>query len=652
MSMLDLTVDMTALHGGSKENLHDPIQRIQLSWHEIEVEVPLKHNRTRKILRNCYGTARPGEVLAIMGASGGGKTTLLNVISGRKKQTSGDILLNGLQKRKYLKELSAYVMQDDHLFSTLTPKELLSFSATLRLPKSLTKEAREQRVESILQKLRLEKCANTLVGSPFIRGLSGGERKRCSVGYELITNPSILYLDEPTSGLDSQTAVYLVDTLKELAQDGRTIITTIHQPSSQLFAQFDSLYLLRSGHNIFFGSIPESLDHFKELGYSCPPHLNPADYFMFLMSDQESGEKLIQHCKKFEKPSPLILTQEIHEPDDQDQVSLFIEFSQLFLRNLRLITRNPIIFRARIGQNVFIGLLSGLIFFQVGQNYNQISVQDRMGALFCSALVQILTAQISVVLTFPAERILLLREQNNNMYGVLTYYLSKDLSQLPFDILYSSLFSVIIYFLAGFKLETSAFFFFLLTMLLANLAGASTGLLTGVIAPTPEAAVALTPVLLLPFILLGGFFVATESLPVWIAWIGYISPFKWAHQALVTNEFKELEFICDADEYLSFNPNEFFDFSSLLPDFPPQCLDQMCLSDNGFDLSSLNQSATVAPLEICPISTGEQVLDNLDFRVEDQWKPLWVLALVIISFKTIGAIVLKYTTIRDVKNVN
>ena len=156
-------------------------------------------------------------------------------------------------------------------------------SATLRLPKTATVAERNERITSTIKLLNLTKCADTIVGDSNVKGISGGERKRTAIAMELITNPSMIFLDEPTSGLDSFTAYSVVNLLRGLALSGRTVIATIHQPSSEIFYLFDDLLLLAEGRVIYHGEVKNAIDYFGGLGFKCPQYVNPSD-FIFMSS--------------------------------------------------------------------------------------------------------------------------------------------------------------------------------------------------------------------------------------------------------------------------------------------------------------------------------------------------------------------------------
>mmetsp|Transcript_28679 Transcript_28679/g.28336 ORF Transcript_28679/g.28336 Transcript_28679/m.28336 type:complete len:353 (-) Transcript_28679:841-1899(-) len=255
--------------------------RVQLVWEDITYKVTI-NGKEQKILKEVSGFANPGEFLAIMGASGAGKTTLLNLIAGRislSSCSSGLIKANNIDIHSFnYKKIAAYITQMDILWPTMTVKEAIMFSAKMRIPG--TNLEIEEKVDSMIRSLRLEKVADNVIGSVMRKGISGGERKRTCIAIEIISNPTIIILDEPTSGLDSFNAEVLIDLLNEQARCGKTVISTIHQPSTKVFNKFDKLILLSEGYTIYQGPASKSRRYFSKLGYKCPRQVNPADYYM------------------------------------------------------------------------------------------------------------------------------------------------------------------------------------------------------------------------------------------------------------------------------------------------------------------------------------------------------------------------------------
>lgn len=237
----------------------------------------------RVVLNGVTGVVYPGELMAMLGPSGSGKTTLLTALAGRLSgKISGSISYNGHPFSGWIKRKIGFVTQDDVLYPHLTVLETLTYAAMLRLPNKLTKQEKINQAESVIQELGLTRCRNNITGGPLLRGVSGGERKRVSIGHEMLVNPSLLLLDEPTSGLDSTTAQKIVATLQGLARGGRTVIATIHQPSGRLYRMFDKVVVLSEGSPIYSGSASWATEYFKSIGYPTGANVNPSDFLLDL----------------------------------------------------------------------------------------------------------------------------------------------------------------------------------------------------------------------------------------------------------------------------------------------------------------------------------------------------------------------------------
>ena len=267
--------------------------------------------RQLEILKGCTGYCLPGHLTFIMGASGAGKTSLLNLLSDRIATKPGDTLtgdvtfndkhaLNGDLFGKY----ASYVMQDDVVFAYFTVKEALTFAARLKL--NISEEEQDRRIMQLIDDLGLQECIDTQVGSVMKKLISGGERKRTAIGVELITDPKVILLDEPTSGLDSFTAVKIVRTLQKLARTrNKTIVSTIHQPSSEAFSFCDRLILLADGHMVYQGPAKESYNYFN-MGSLGKKNQNPCDFFMRELSinypkKQVDDDKLEKYLTKYQQ---------------------------------------------------------------------------------------------------------------------------------------------------------------------------------------------------------------------------------------------------------------------------------------------------------------------------------------------------------------
>lgn len=523
----------------------------------------------RNILNGLSGIAKSGELCAIMGASGAGKTSLLNILSCRinnnppKTEIKGEFFANGKKYSSYeYPRFAAYVMQNDVLFETLTPKECLQFAANFKIKGS--QAAKNLRVKELIKELRLELCQNTYVGGEIVKGISGGERKRTSIGVELITNPSLIMLDEPTSGLDSFTAFVIIALLKKYAMNGKTVIFTIHQPDSDIFQLFDRLLLLVEGKLIYQGIAKDSIAYFTKIGFSCPIHSNPSDYYMQIMHKEFDSQHCRQRFDNFFNNYDELVKPEVMEEIQNHLTSNFhysvtynsfsYDLWVLSQRNFKNIIRNPILFVGKLAQSMFLAFVCGSIYFQLDTDPDNFqNIYNRDGALFFIALNQFQMAMQGAILTFPSERAVFLKEENSKMYGVGSYFLSKNLSEIPSLLIVPTIFCLLIYWAIAFNTtELEKFAIFWLVCILQAAIGNALGLLTGSMFSDPKVASSFVPLIFVPMILFSGLFKNQDDYPAWIGWIEYISPYKYAFEALCVNEYTGLIFRPDPLKLLGF----------------------------------------------------------------------------------------------------
>ncbi|XP_060967551.1 ABC transporter G family member 15 isoform X3 [Cannabis sativa] len=261
-----------------------------LVWEEITVVVGssnINNNmikpRRNKLLNNLSGYAKPNRIMALMGPSGSGKSTLLDAFSGRLSSNTemiGNVHIKGKKQSTRNCGGISYLTQEDVFLGTLTVRETITYSAHLRVSNKMSKEEIENLVEKTIEEMGLEHCADNKIGNWYFRGISGGEKKRLSIGLEILTQPQIMLLDEPTTGLDSASAFFVVCTLGNIAHNGRIVVCSIHQPSGYLFDLFDDLYLLSGGEAVYFGDAKSAVKFFAEAGFPCPTRANPTDHFL------------------------------------------------------------------------------------------------------------------------------------------------------------------------------------------------------------------------------------------------------------------------------------------------------------------------------------------------------------------------------------
>jgi ABC-type multidrug transport system ATPase subunit len=306
LSWSDITYDIPLPKKKAKED------RLERARQQDDLEIGTKiSNDTfpleggyRRILAGVGGEVKQGQLVAILGATGAGKTTLLNILSARLSSVGklqGRVLFHGKERDPQTwKRTVGFVEQDDVMLGLLTVQETLGYSAKMRLPDKLyTKEQKKQRVQETIDMLRLQKCSQTRIGSTTKRGISGGERKRTSIGVELVSDVSLLLLDEPTSGLDAYAAYSVVENLKNTARlRNLSCLMTIHQPSWRLLQLVDRVQLLARGKLYYDGTPSDMQAWFESLNHKVPEGANPADYYITLAEnadESEEGEKRIEH---------------------------------------------------------------------------------------------------------------------------------------------------------------------------------------------------------------------------------------------------------------------------------------------------------------------------------------------------------------------
>ncbi|XP_022151459.1 ABC transporter G family member 22 isoform X2 [Momordica charantia] len=535
-------------------------------FRDVTYKVILKGLRTsaeKEILNGITGSVNPGEVLALMGPSGSGKTTLLNLLGGRliRSTAGGSITYNDQPYNKFLKSRIGFVMQEDVLFPHLTVKETLRYAALLRLPKTLTKEQKEKRAIDVIYELGLERCQDTMIGGSFVRGVSGGERRRVCIGNEILINPSLLFLDEPTSGLDSTTALRIVQILQEIAEAGKTVVTTIHQPSSRLFHKFDKLILLGKGSLIYYGKASEAMNYFSSIGCSPLITMNPAEFLLDLANGNlndvsvpseledrvqienseaeirqerpspaqvqeylvEAYETRVAEKEKRKMLAPLTLDEEMKSKVSSSKrqwgASWWEQYTILFRRGIKE-RRHEYFSWLRITQVLATAIILGLLWWQSDSRTPK-GLQDQAGLLFFIAVFWGFFPVFTAIFTFPQERAMLSKERAADMYRLSAYFLARTTSDLPLDLLLPILFLLVVYFMAGLRLSPAPFFLTMITVFLSIVAAQGLGLAIGATLMDVKKATTFASVTVMTFMLAGGFFV--QKVPVFISWIRFVS---------------------------------------------------------------------------------------------------------------------------------
>ncbi|XP_055710758.1 ATP-binding cassette sub-family G member 4-like [Phlebotomus papatasi] len=546
------------------------------------VKTGLVKREDKVILDDINGDFRAGELTAIMGPSGAGKSTLMDILAGyTTTNVYGKVTVNGRERdiRRFRRQ-TAYIMQDHNLQPVLTVWEAMHFSANLKIGSELSKTKKLVRIRQILEAIALYEVRKTRTVK-----LSGGQKKRLAIALELVNNPPIMFFDEPTSGLDSSTSTQCVSILKQLAQEGRTIICTIHQPSALVFRMFDHLYAIAEGKCIYTGSVQNVVPFLMELDLKCPEFHNPSDYLLEisthdygmqndrLVAKSQNGmcctyrsyksrnssqiaamtkvEQMmsnglitpvrapsIGHSSKVPQTPVMELMQlkpkkaglkispsKCCKRDDRYPTTFLRQFYIILLRTFLILWRDRSLTAMRVCIHLFVAPIIGLLYFGIGNDgyhtYNNYKYA------FFSIMFLMYTAFSSIILVFPLELPIIKREHFNRWYSLKAYYVAMTLADVPVQVVCVFLYTLITYLMTGQPLEIQRFALFTFTCLIVCFVAQSIGLLIGSLFSVKNGAI-FGPFFICPFLIFSGFFIhLTDAHPI-MHWLFHISFLKYA----------------------------------------------------------------------------------------------------------------------------
>ncbi|KAL0103658.1 hypothetical protein PUN28_017729 [Cardiocondyla obscurior] len=523
-------------------------------------------NEKKKLLKDLSGDFRPGELTAIMGLSGAGKSTLMDILAGfTTNSITGKIMINGQERNiSEFRKLSAYIMQDDNLQPLLTVQEAMLIAADLKL--GLNRRENSQKIDELLIAMGLDESRHTLT-----KELSGGQRKRLAIALELINNPPIMFLDEPTSGLDSTSSKQCISLLKQLVQEGRTIICTIHQPNAILFNMLDHLYVIADGNCVYTGSTQNLIPYLDSVGFNCPIHYHPADFLMEICNGDYGSHvsKLVESIgngrnEEWRSTQSLYLnknketltsqqiterlysfeTELIHTPDYI--ANFWKQFRVLIKRNAIKLFRDKVFTLLRIVMHFVVGLMVGILYFRIGQDAAY--VLDNFNLLYFNIMFLVFTAFSATMIAIPLELQVLKREHFNRWYKLRSYYLANKLTDILIQLIATFIYTIIVYYMSNQLPESRRFVLFMFMCFIASLVGQAAGLLIGCILKVQDGVV-FGPFAIMPFVILSGFFIHVKDVHQYFHWLFDTSFFKYAFEGvlIVTYGYDRAKLKCSAD---------------------------------------------------------------------------------------------------------
>ncbi|XP_004513954.1 ABC transporter G family member 23 [Cicer arietinum] len=507
------------------------------------------------ILKSVSFVATTSEIAAVVGPSGTGKSTLLRIIAGRVKDKHFDpktISINDqpMTSPSQLKKICCFVSQHDNLLPLLTVKETLLFSAKFRL-KQMTPKDRETRVESLMQELGLFHVQNSFVGDEENRGVSGGERKRVSIGVDMIHNPPILVLDEPTSGLDSTSALHVIELLSSMVKaKKRIVILSIHQPSYRILKYISKFLILSHGSLVHNGSIESLEETISNLGFQIPIQLNALEFSMEIIqsleeyssSSSSSKRVTIEENETFprtiwqEEEKGLVQFQQQYQKESFFNLCYvnFMEILFLCSRFWKIIYRTKQLFLARTMQALVGGFGLGSVYIKVRKD--EVGVGERLG-LFAFSLSFLLSSTVEALPIYLQERTVLMKEASGGAYRISSYMIANTIVFIPFLFVVSILFAVPVYWLVGLNPSFKAFTFFTFVVWLIVLMASSLVLFLSSISPDFISGNSLICTVLGAFFLFSGYFIPKESIPKYWIFMYYVSLYRYPLDALLINEY-------------------------------------------------------------------------------------------------------------------
>ncbi|CAA2949075.1 ABC transporter G family member 36-like [Olea europaea subsp. europaea] len=518
-----------------------------------------------RLLCEVTGAFRPGVLTALMGVSGAGKTTLMDVLAGRKTggYIDGDIGISGFPKiQETFARISGYCEQNDIHSPQVTVQESLIYSAFLRLPKEVSKEEKMTFVDEVMDLVELDNLKDAIVGIPGVTGLSTEQRKRLTIAVELVANPSIIFMDEPTSGLDARAAAIVMRTVRNTVDTGRTVVCTIHQPSIDIFEAFDELLLMkRGGQVIYAGPLGQHSQKIIEYFEAIPgvPRIkekyNPATWMLEVssvatearlsmdFSEHYKSSTLYQRNKALVKElsTPPPGAKDLYFPTQYSQAT-WGQFKSCLWKQWWTYWRSPDYNLVRYFFTLACALMVGTIFWRVGtKRESSADLLTVIGAMYTSVLFVGINNCSTVQPVVAIERTVFYRERAAGMYSALPYAIAQVIVEIPYVLVQTTYYTLIVYAMVSFQWTAAKFFWFFFVNFFSFLYFTYYGMMTVSITPNHQVAAIFAAAFYALFNLFSGFFIPRPSIPKWWVWYYWICPVAWTVYGLIIGQYGDVE---------------------------------------------------------------------------------------------------------------
>ncbi|XP_027329792.1 pleiotropic drug resistance protein 3 [Abrus precatorius] len=557
----------------SRKGLVLPFQPLTVAFRDVQyyIDIPLEmRNRgfTQKklqLLSDITGSFRPGILTALMGISGAGKTTLMDVLCGRKTGgiIEGEIRIGGYPKvQQTFARVSGYCEQNDIHSPNITVEESIMFSAWLRLASQIDAKTKAEFVNEVLRTIELDGIKDSLVGIPNISGLSTEQRKRLTIAVELVANPSIIFMDEPTTGLDARAAAVVMRAVKNVVGTGRTVTCTIHQPSIDIFEAFDELILMKDGGRIIYsGELGKHSSRVIEYFESIPgvpkikDNYNPSTWMLEVTSRSAEIElgidfaQIYRESNLYEQNKELVEQLSSPPPDSRD-----LHFPTLFPRNgweqfkaclwkqHLSYWRSPSYNLVRIIFVAASSFLLGILFWKKGKKINsQQDVFNVFGSMYSAALFFGINNCSTVLPYVATERTVLYRERFAGMYSSWAYSFAQVLIEVPYVFVQTALYVIITYPMLGFYWSAYKIFWSFFSMFCNILYFNYLGMLLVSLTPNVQVASIVSSSSYTMLNLFSGYFVPRLRIPKWWIWMYYLCPMSWVLNGMLTSQYGDID---------------------------------------------------------------------------------------------------------------